>query len=137
MENQYFNSKMPSRVSIRSNWGQVSKNWFTCLSVAKPITFSTPARLYQLLSKITISPALGKCFHIPLEVPLTFLLIRGRPQGYDPATPGVHRLGEPLDRAAFPRRITAFKQHDHAKAVAFTQYCIFTSSACNFSSSFS
>ena len=27
----------------------------------KPITFSTPARLYQLRSKMTISPAAGKC----------------------------------------------------------------------------
>ena len=28
---------------------------------AKPITRSTPARLYQLRSKMTISPAAGKC----------------------------------------------------------------------------
>ena len=32
-----------------------------CSSVQKPITRSTPARLYQLRSKITISPAAGKC----------------------------------------------------------------------------
>jgi hypothetical protein len=31
------------------------------LSRAEPITRSTPARLYQLRSKITISPAAGKC----------------------------------------------------------------------------
>ena len=28
----------------------------------KPITYSTPARLYQLRSKITISPAAGECW---------------------------------------------------------------------------
>jgi hypothetical protein len=33
----------------------------TCSSVAKPITRSTPARLYQLRSKITTSPAAGRC----------------------------------------------------------------------------
>ena len=31
------------------------------LSVQKPMTYSTPARLYQLRSKITTSPAAGKC----------------------------------------------------------------------------
>ena len=37
------------------------KNFFTCSSVQNPITRSTPARLYQLRSKITTSPAAGKC----------------------------------------------------------------------------
>ena len=32
-----------------------------CSSVQNPMTCSTPARLYQLRSKITISPAAGKC----------------------------------------------------------------------------
>ena len=33
------------------------RNFSTCSSVQKPITRSTPARLYQLRSKMTISPA--------------------------------------------------------------------------------
>ena len=32
-----------------------------CSGVQKPITRSTPARLYQLRSKMTTSPAAGKC----------------------------------------------------------------------------
>ena len=32
-----------------------------CSWVQKPMTLSTPARLYQLRSKITTSPAEGKC----------------------------------------------------------------------------
>ena len=60
-ENQYLSSGMPLSTSIRSNSGQARMNWSTSCSVQKPITRSTPARLYQLRSKITISPAEGKC----------------------------------------------------------------------------
>ena len=35
------------------------RNSLCCSSVQNPMTYSTPARLYQLQSKITISPALG------------------------------------------------------------------------------
>ena len=38
-----------------------TNNSLTCSSVAHPITFSTPALLYHDLSKITISPADGRC----------------------------------------------------------------------------
>src|SRR5205085_965504 len=41
--------------------GQVSRNRLSSSFVQNPITVSTPARLYQLRSKITISPAAGKC----------------------------------------------------------------------------
>ena len=59
-ENQYLIRMVPSRTSIRSNSGQLRKNSWTCSSVAKPITRSTPARLYQLRSNRTISPAAGR-----------------------------------------------------------------------------
>ena len=60
-ENQYLSSTIFERTSMRSNSRQENKNSSTCSGVQKPITFSTPARLYQLLSKSTISPAAGKC----------------------------------------------------------------------------
>ena len=44
-----------------SNSGHNFEECSCCSFVQKPITCSTPARLYQLRSKITISPAAGKC----------------------------------------------------------------------------
>ena len=46
-----------------------------CSSVQKPITRSTPARLYQLRSNITISPPAGKVLHVPLHVHLRLLAV--------------------------------------------------------------
>ena len=45
-----------------SNLGQFSANAWYCSLVQKSITYSTPARLYQLRSKMTTSPAAGKCW---------------------------------------------------------------------------
>ncbi len=61
MENQYLMSWIPERISIFSNSGTDRKNSSYSASVQKPITRSTPARLYQLRSKSTISPAAGRC----------------------------------------------------------------------------
>ena len=52
---------MPERTSIRSNSGTERKNSSYSSGVQKPITRSTPARLYQLRSNSTISPAAGRC----------------------------------------------------------------------------
>ena len=59
-ENQYFKRMMPDPINILSKSGAVCKNSIYSLSLQKPMTFSTPARLYQLRSKRTISPAAGK-----------------------------------------------------------------------------
>src|ERR1700690_185540 len=59
-ENQYFSRMIPDRTSMRSNSGQECMNSKYSFSVQNPITCSTPARLYQLRSKRTISPAAGK-----------------------------------------------------------------------------
>src|SRR4029453_10220638 len=58
-ENQYLSRVIPERRSIRSNSGQARRNSWYSSSVQKPITRSTPARLYQLRSNRTISPAAG------------------------------------------------------------------------------
>jgi hypothetical protein len=59
-ENQYLMRMMPERTSIRSNSGR-SAELLVLVLVQKPMTRSTPARLYQLRSNSTISPAAGRC----------------------------------------------------------------------------
>ena len=46
---------------VFSTGGASSRNRSVSSGVQKPITRSTPARLYQLRSKITTSPAAGRC----------------------------------------------------------------------------
>ncbi len=58
-ENQYFTRMMPERISIASSAGVARRNSSYSSSVQKPMTRSTPARLYQLRSNSTISPAAG------------------------------------------------------------------------------
>ena len=87
-----------------------------------PMTCSTPARLYQLRSKITISPAGGKV--LPCTAAYTFEIFRG-PKG--PATPprerpAGHALGDRLNGAALPRRL-ALEDDDHSLSGLPTQSC--------------
>ncbi len=60
-ENQYLVSRMPSSIRSRSNAGVWRRKRLYSSGVQKPITRSTPARLYQLRSNSTISPAAGRC----------------------------------------------------------------------------
>src|SRR5262252_180317 len=59
---QYLMSTNPASTTYFSIVGHSFRNLSCCSSVQKPITYSTPARLYQLLSNMTISPAVGKCW---------------------------------------------------------------------------
>ena len=60
-ENQNLISRIPSLASIRSNSGASRRNSMTSSPSVKPITRSTPARLYQDRSNMAISPAAGRC----------------------------------------------------------------------------
>src|ERR1700733_7021285 len=60
-ENQYFTNMMPDLISISSNSGHERRNSVYSSCVQKPITCSTPARLYQDRSNRTISPLPGRC----------------------------------------------------------------------------
>ena len=53
--------RMPESTIAFSTGGTAFRNACASSSVQKPITRSTPARLYQLRSKITTSPAAGRC----------------------------------------------------------------------------
>ena len=58
---QYLRSRMPESTIAFSTPGASSRKRRVSSGVQNPITRSTPARLYQLRSKITTSPAAGKC----------------------------------------------------------------------------
>ena len=58
---QYLISRIPESTIACSTAGTSSRKRSVCSRVQKPMTGSTPARLYQLRSKITTSPAAGKC----------------------------------------------------------------------------
>ena len=51
-----------------------------------------------------------------MEVPLGFFAVVGCGQGRNPAHTWVQALGDAFDHATFARRVTAFKQNDHAVA---------------------
>jgi len=59
-ENQYLMRMIPDLTSNLSKVGTALRKSTYSSSVQKPITFSTPALLYQLLSKRTISPPAGR-----------------------------------------------------------------------------
>src|SRR6516225_5655931 len=58
---QYFSTRIPLSHMAFSTPGTSSRNRLVSGGVQKPITRSTPARLYQLRSKITTSPPAGNC----------------------------------------------------------------------------
>src|SRR5262245_43247959 len=58
---QYFSSKIPESTMAFSMSGTSPRNRSASSGLQKPITRSTPARLYQLRSKITTSPPAGRC----------------------------------------------------------------------------
>ena len=101
---------------MRSNSGQLCMNSRYSRSVQKPITRSTPARLYQLRSKSTISPAAGRCGNVALEVPLRLLALCRRAQGHDAADARIERLGDALDGAALAGGVAALEEHHDAQA---------------------
>jgi len=59
-ENQNLVRLMPSLTSMSSNCGVRRRNSACSSGVQNPITFSTPARLYQDRSNSTISPRPGR-----------------------------------------------------------------------------
>ena len=59
-ENHSLVTVVPDSTSIRSNIGAWRMKTAYSSSVQKPMTRSTPARLYQERSNSTISPAVGR-----------------------------------------------------------------------------
>src|ERR1700729_1324483 len=108
---QYFSSRIPSSAMAFSTAGASCRNRSVCAGVQKPITGSTPARLYQLRSKITTSPAAGKWGRYRWMYICDFSRSVGGGQRDDPEHPRADPLGDPLDRAPLPRGVAAL-EHD-------------------------
>jgi hypothetical protein len=84
-----------------------------------PMTYSTPARLYQLRSKIT-TPRRGEVLHVALHVHLRLLAVRRRRQRDDAKHARAHALGDRADRAALAAAVATLKDDDDAQPVCFT-----------------
>ena len=83
----------------------------------KPITRSTPARLYQDAVEEHDLAGCRQMADVALEVPLRL----SRSVGAGSATierRGVQVLRHPLDRAALAGRVTALEEHDERPLVA-------------------
>jgi hypothetical protein len=103
---------MPERMSMLSNSGQLCMNSWYWASVQKPITRSTPARLYQLRSKEDEFAGGGQVRNVALEVPLGLFAFGGRAQSDDAADAWVQGLGDALDGAALAGGVAALKEDD-------------------------
>ena len=128
-ENQYLTRMMPSSINWCSNTGHWRRNRWYCSSVQKPITRSTPARLYQLRSNRASSPDERELGHIPLEVPLARSRSVGAGQGHDPAHPRAQVLVDPLDDAALAGGVATLEDDDHPGAGSLDPLVMVVSSA--------
>ena len=136
-ENQYFSRTIPSSTRSRSKIGTCRRNRRCSSGVQKPSTFSTPARLYQLRSNRTISPAEGRFAMYRWK----YHWERSRSVGLGSAAMRVTRgfvycvirlIVPPLPAASRPSKMTTILAPD-----CETQSSIFTSSSCSRRSSFS
>ena len=116
---------------MRSNSGASRMNSQYSSSVVKPITRSTPARLYQERSNMTISPAAGRCGTYRWK----YHWLRSRSLGFTSATTVAPRglrcsvkrlIVPPLPAASRPSNTSTIRC-----PVDFTQFCSLTSSTCS------
>src|SRR6266511_4053233 len=134
-ENKYLRSRMPSSISSRSKIGHWCRKRMYSSLLQKPITRSTPARLYQLRSNSTISPAAGKCWIYRWK----YHWLRSRSVGAGSAAIRARRglrysltrlTVLPLPAASRPSKTTTTRAPS-----ARTHSCSLTSSPCNRNSS--
>ena len=127
-ENQNLVRWMPSSTSSRSNSGTCCRKLSYSASVQKPITRSTPARLYQDRSNSTISPAVGRCATYRWKYHWCF----SRSVGMSSATTCANRgfrcsmkrlIVLPLPAASRPSKTTT-----NRPPVSLTQYCSLSNS---------
>ena len=134
-DSQYLITMMPDRTRARSNCGQVRKNSVYSSSVQKPITFSTPARLYQLRSKRTISPAAGRWATYRWKYHWVFSRSVGVPRATTRQCRALRRsmirlMVPPLPAVSRPSKMTTTRSPSW-----ITHSCRRTSSTCSRSSS--
>ena len=133
---QYFRSTIPESTIAFSNAGrQLEESLCVCSSVQNPITRSTPARLYQLRSKITTSPPAGRWGTYRCTYICDFSRSVGLGSATTRNTRGLTRsvialIVPPLPALSRPSKTTQILAPD-----AFTHSCMATSSACSVRSS--
>ena len=110
-ENQYFTRTMPEWISISSNSGQERRNSRYSSSVQKPITCSTPARLYQDRSNSTISPPDGRCSTYRWKYHCDFSFSVGVPSATTRTTRGLVRSTMRLMVPPLPGGVAALEEH--------------------------
>ncbi len=102
---------------MRSNSGAERRNFSTSPWVAKPITLSTPVRMYQLRSTRTISPAPRSCMDIALKEPLGPLAFVRSRKGNHAADSRIEALRDALDNTPVPKP-NFYLEDDHHLAPA-------------------
>jgi len=132
---QYLIRMMPDSTIARSTAGVIRRNRSVCSGVQKPITRSTPARLYQLRSKMTTSPAAGKWAMYRWTYICDFSRSVGAGRATTRKTRGLTRsvirlIVPPLPAVSRPSKTTKT-----LAPVALTHSCIATSSAWSVASS--
>src|SRR5215467_8696488 len=128
---QILISLIPPLTMYRSTSGHNSRNLRCCSLEQNPITRSTPARLYQLRSKITISPAAGKCCMYLCMYIIDFSRSDGAGRAITRKIRGltrsvIARIVPPLPAASRPSKMTITRS-----PLYFTQYWSLHNSACN------
>ena len=128
---QYFSSTIPSSVMAFSTPGVSCRNRSVSSGVQNPITGSTPARLYQLRSKITTSPAAGKCGRYRWMYICDFSRPVGAGRATTRNTRGLTRSVIRLIVPPFPAVSRPSNTTQILAPVALTHSCMATSSPCS------
>ncbi len=127
---QYFRSRMSASTMALSNSGASSRKRSVSAGSQKPITRSTPARLYQLRSKMTTSPAAGKCWTYRCRYIWDLSRSVGAGRATTRNTRGLTRSVIRLIVPPFPAVSRPSKTRQTFAPDALTHSCIATSSPC-------
>ena len=134
-ENQYLIRIVPDLISILSNIGQDLMNSSYSPSSQNPITLSTPALLYQLLSNITISPAAGRWLTYLWKYHSVFCLSVGAGRAATLTTLGLRYCAILFITPPFPAASLPSKTITTLSPLAFTHSWSLISSSCSLNSS--
>src|SRR5215469_4912381 len=127
---QYLSSRIPDSTIASSTAGTRWRNRTATSSVQNPITRSTPARLYQLRSKITTSPPAGRCGTYRCRYICDFSRSVGAGRATTRNTRGLTRSVIRLIVPPFPAVSLPSNTTQILAPVALTHSCMATSSPC-------
>ena len=128
---QYLRRMIPESTIACSTPGVIRRNRRDCSSVQKPITRSTPARLYQLRSNSTTSPAAGRWGMYRWMYICDFSRSVGLGRATMRNTRGLTFAVRALIVPPLPAESRPSNTTQTFAPVALTHSCIATSSACS------